>query len=374
MSGTVPFTPKFDHLIYMRVFEGCDLRCQHCFIPANPRRLKDADVEHAADKVRTFAKPGDRILVQWHGGEPTLLGAAWLRKAIETLETTGPEFEWIHGIQTNLLGYNGEWAQLYHDKFNGEVGVSWDAKIRLTRRDDPASFADFENRFWPKMEQLLADGLHPYLVVTATKVLFQTFKNPVDFFSMLESRGITRGHLERVTETGEARKAWDTVGLSNAEYSRYMSRYARAYVLWNMQAAEQGRPHLSLSPFDGLLKSTDELRRGEAKGYGCWSGNCDTRFHTIDADGYKRGCTALTSEDGNSRATAKLALDKDNLVEERKLRRIVDCHACEFRKICSSGCMAISMDDGSGECAGGYSLFKAATAIVSNENCGWKLG
>lgn len=26
----------FDHLVYLRIHEGCNLWCEHCYIPANP--------------------------------------------------------------------------------------------------------------------------------------------------------------------------------------------------------------------------------------------------------------------------------------------------------------------------------------------------
>jgi radical SAM protein with 4Fe4S-binding SPASM domain len=118
---------------------------------------------------------------------------------------------------------------------------------------------------------------------------------------------------------------------------------------------------LHLSPFDGLVASVRDLEAG-AVGYGCWSGKCDTRFHTIDASGYKMGCTALTSESDNRRATQSLSFP-DGFESARHERRIVDCTGCAFRRICSSGCLAISMDDGSGECAGGRGLFDAARQV-----------
>lgn len=362
-AAALPFAPDFDHLVYVRVFEGCNLRCEHCFIPANPKRMRDEDVLAIPDKVRAFARPGATILLQWHGGEPTLMGARWMEDAIRSVEAGGPEFRWVHGIQTNLLGYSEEWAGVYRRHFGGEVGVSWDSGIRLLREGDRSSSAEFEARFWPNMERLLADGLDPYLIVTATKEFFTTWANPMRFFAMLEERGIRRAHLERITETGVARLNWGRLGLSNAEYVRHMARYARAYAQWN-RGHDQRR--LSLSPFDGHFRSVARLLSGQGGGHGCWSGKCDTRFHTIDADGYKVGCTALTAEIGNKRATKELSLDFADLQGERAKRRIVDCAPCEFRSICSSGCLALSMDDGSGECAGGSGLFRAVKELVTS--------
>jgi len=364
MTGRLPFAPDFDHLIYVRVFEGCNLHCEHCFIPSNPKRMHIDQIARMPEDLARFAKPGARILVQWHGGEPTLFGAAWMREAIEALETAGAGYRFKHGIQTNLMSFDDDWAALYHDKFDGEVGVSWDPKIRLLRRDQPETHQAFDRKFWAQMERLQAHDLQPYLVMTATKTLFEHFRQPMEMFQMLVERGIRRAHLERVTETGFARDNWARVGLNNAAYSRGMARVLRAYVHWLGIAQEYGQT-LHLSPFDGLLQSARRLRDGQSGGYGCWSGACDTRFHTFDSNGYKAGCTALTSEIDNVRAKTRPTEIPDffKTREERQFH----CGSCQFRRICSSGCLALNIEDGSGECSGGHGLFRTALDLVTDE-------
>ncbi len=361
MSGRLPYAPAFDHMVYVRVFEGCNLHCEHCFIPKNPKRMTLDDIARVPEHVRGFTPAGSRILLQWHGGEPTMFGSAWMEEAIGRIAEAGGDMLWKHGIQTNLMTYDDAWADVYRRHFDGEVGVSWDPVIRLLRRDRPESHAEFDGRFWANMERLLADGLDPYLVVTFTGTLVNRFRNPTDFFDFLVDRGIRRVHLERVTETGYARDNWDRVGLDNAGYSRAMARWLRAYVQWRRQFDEEAPP-LVVSPLDGLLDSSAALARGEAQGYGCWSGSCDTTFHTIDASGYKRGCTALTSEFDNPR-WQKAALRFMDPVAAREERRF-NCGTCDFRRICSSGCLALGIEDGSGECSGGYHLFETARDIV----------
>lgn len=361
MSARVPFASQFDHLVYIRVFEGCNLHCEHCFIPKNPKRMTLEKVEGAAEHLLRIAKPGSRILIQWHGGEPTMFGPAWMRDAINRLEKASDGLILSHGIQTNLMTYSSEWGELFRSHFDGNVGVSWDPGIRLLTRGRHETNAQYEERFWPNLERLVKDGVDPYLVMTATRTFFETFVNPVSLFEMLASRGIRKAHIERLTETGYARENWGRLGVDNAFYSRGMSRMLRAYSVWK-RAVEGGRD-LSISPFDGLLASVESLGTSDASGYGCWSGHCDTRFHTIDASGYKRGCTALTSEIDNKAARASLRLN-EGFRDVRRNRRAVNCAVCPFRTICSSGCLALAMDDGSGECSGGRRLFETAKSVV----------
>lgn len=356
-DGRLPSSQAFDHLVYLRVFEGCNLHCRHCFIPANPKRMSLADIEAVPATLARRIPEGSRLLLQWHGGEPTLMGATFIAEGIRRLRSAGPGFTWRFGIQTNLMTFSPAWADLYHAEFGSEVGVSWDPDIRLLNRHAADSSKLFEERFEARLADLVAAGLTPYLVVTATRTLFARFPNPFDFFQHWIERGVRHVHLERVTATGYARENWDEIGLSNGDYARNMSRWMRAYTAFRRTHGDR----LLLSPFDGLAESVRALASGEGKRSGCWSGACDTRFHTIDAQGYKAGCTALTSEEDNKRAKGRLAFP-EGFSRARELRTF-NCNSCDFRTICSSGCLALSFDDGSGECSGASGLFETIRSL-----------
>lgn len=362
MSGSTE--GGFDHLVYLRVFEGCDLRCRHCFIPSNPRRLSLEDVAAVPSKLAGRIPEGSRILVQWHGGEPTLAGAGFLSEAVSLLNRDG-RWIWSHGIQTNLMSYGPEWRDLYRDAFGSKIGVSWDPGVRLPADGRLDGAAGVEARFWGNLERAVSDGLDPYLVMTLTRPLLERARDPMELFSFLASRGVRRAHVERLTRTGAARRNWDAIGLDNAEAAGGLARLMRAYALWREGAEGMGKdglPSLSLSPFDGLVEAAGRLARGGKGGYGCWSGGCDSRYHTIDADGYKAGCTAITSEDGNPRAGNEILTIEEP--SEARGRRTSICEGCRWRPICSSGCLASDIEDGSGECSGGRRLFAAAAALA----------
>lgn len=343
----MPSSDQFDHLFYVRVFEGCNLYCKHCFIPSNPKKMSAEQIKNIPNDVAKVAKPGSKILLQWHGGEPTALGALWLKSAVKLVEEN-KDFEWIHGIQTNLITFSSEWAEIYHEHFNGKIGVSWDPKIRLMRKNSPESHAEYESLFSKNLMKAQKAGLEVSLVVTATKSFFSHFPDPNRFFDWLKEHNIKEVHLERITETGNARENWSVVGLNNAEYSRYMARYAKAYMAWHQFHPKEVT---SISPFDGIITSLSRLNLSSTQGHGCLSGMCDTRFHTIDASGYQPGCTALTSE----KKSAPIVV---SFKKSREVRQI-NCLECKYKPICSSGCLATQLDDGSGECSGGRRLFES---------------
>lgn len=352
----------FDHLVYVRLFEGCNLACQHCFIPANPKRMREDQLMSLPSDFDRFAKPGQTILVQWHGGEPTLLGPDIIRRSIESWIESYPQYHFKFGIQTNLITYDDQWRQLYADHFDGQIGISWDPLIRLMKKDRPDTNAEFESLFWTMVDRVVSDGITPYLVVTGTRVFFEGFPNPHAFFALLENHCIRSGHIERLTKTGVARDNWDLIGLSNKQYSQHMLRFSRAYADYIASARSPDQEPIRLSPFDGLFESVQRLKQGLSGGSGCLSGVCDTRFHTFDSNGYKRGCTAITSEFDNKNAGVQVIQIMD-LKFARKLRQ-QSCEGCRYKPICSSGCMASDKWDDSGECSGGSLLFKGLEKLI----------
>lgn len=394
---------EWQHLVYVRLFEGCNLNCEHCFIPSNPKKINSKFYENNgltnALKNNSSIKEGDTILVQWHGGEPTLLGAEYLKNAIENVEKD-KRFRYIHGIQTNLINFHENpdtWAEIYKLYFNSQIGISWDYGIRHIKRNkiDGTTNQDFENKFWNNFELAKSYGLNFYLVVTVTKLFFEKYKNPLDFFDFMVSKGITHLNFERITNNGNARENWNKLGLYNLEYSKYMSKFFKYYHIFK---TSNPTTNLNISPFDGLFLSVEnyfsrnldaakkidisDVLSFQNQGYGCWSGKCDTRFHTIDSNGYKYGCTALTSEQDNNNRTLKASLEnkkivwlgknsenqKANILSTRKLRQD-SCQSCEFLNICSSGCLSLEKFDESGECSGAKKLFETIkSTVIIKEN------
>ena len=351
----------FDFLVYLRIYEGCNLHCEHCFIPSNPKKMTMEQIHNVPEQLKKIAPEGSRVLIQWHGGEPTAMGSRWFREAISYINEN-TSYKISHGIQTNLMNYNDEWRDIFHEFFDSSIGVSWDPEIRLTKAGKPETNMDFENRFWPNIKKILNDGIQPYLVVTGTKVFFEKFRNPMLFFSMMEEKGISHAHIERLTKTGYARQSWDKIGVNNLEWSNYMSRFAKAYNVYKKRPRQTKQP-FNLSPLDGMNQSIERLLNGLSGGYGCLSGACDTRFHTIDANGYKAGCTALNSESDNKNANGTQVIQFHDFKVQRKIRQ-VDCLNCQFKKICSSGCLASEKMDESGECSGGYKLFDTLKTLA----------
>lgn len=316
------------------------------------------NVAEAARTIKSLTKKNDSILIQWHGGEPTALGSSWFEKAIETLSTGLKDRNIENGIQTNLILLDDKWVTIFKKYFDSKVGISWDPEIRHLKNKKNNSNKEYENKFWPNVSKIIEQEIEPFLVITLTKKLTELYPKPRKLIDFLVKKGIRKIHLERITKTGYARDNWTQLGLNNLEYSRYLSRLFLAYKSYE-QENKINPNRLFISPLDGLKISVDSLLSGGSGGYGCLSGVCDNSFHTIDSNGYKKGCTALTSEMDNKRSTAS-DTQVINIIDLGKSRseRQQTCEGCQYLSICSSGCLAIEKFDGSGECSGGKLIFE----------------
>jgi uncharacterized protein len=115
----------------------CNLDCSYCYFLAKERlypgsRFRMAD-ELLAEYTRQYiaAQPGPEITFGWQGGEPTLMGLDFFRRALELQrQYQRPGTRIQNALQTNATLLDDEWCQLFkqHDFL---IGVSLDGPREL---------------------------------------------------------------------------------------------------------------------------------------------------------------------------------------------------------------------------------------------------
>lgn len=339
----------FDQLVYVRLTEACNMSCDHCFIPANPKKMALEDCYRIPEHLTKIAKVGDRVILQWHGGEPTLFGKSKFEKVLSHIAQEVKDQTIIHGIQTNIMNYDSDWGGIYKKWFGGRIGVSWDKDIRHSR------CGNFHEQFLKSVKQLKEDGLDYDLTITASKPFYGwVMSKPWEFFEFLEEARPSSLHIEKITKTGNARVNWSIVGITNLEYSQLLSLIFVYSKSWMSNVSGWFDGISPLSDYEADIFAMHNKLPLQLRG--CTSGACDTRFHTIDANGYKFGCTALNSEVDNTAAVSKVSLiSPEELVSIREIR-VKSCDGCQFVPICNTGCITSTKVDESGECNGAFTL------------------
>lgn len=116
---------------------ACNLDCAYCYFLAKEelwghegQRMDDATVEQTLRSYLTAAPDGE-VIVTWQGGEPTLRGLDFFRRAVDLgRQLARPGQSVRHGLQTNATLIDDEWGSfLAQERFL--VGVSIDGPPQL---------------------------------------------------------------------------------------------------------------------------------------------------------------------------------------------------------------------------------------------------
>jgi uncharacterized protein len=152
MTAAPEPVPDF-HLLAKPAGAACNLGCQYCFFLSKEQLYPDESylmteaMQERYIRQLIDATAGDEVQIAWQGGEPTLRGLAFFRRAVELAERhRKPHQRVLHTIQTNGTLIDDEWAAFFRQN-RFLVGISIDGPralhdvYRITKRGQ-GSFDD----------------------------------------------------------------------------------------------------------------------------------------------------------------------------------------------------------------------------------------
>ena len=157
---------------------ACNLDCGYCYylgktrlFPAGERLQMTLDVLEAY--VRSFieSSPGPLLHFVWHGGEPTLPGVDFYRRALQFQERyLPPGWTCVNNLQTNGVLLDDEWC-LFLAEHKFHVGLSLDGPARLhdVCRTDKGGHPTHE-RVTGALRSLRRHGIQPDVLCTLNAV------------------------------------------------------------------------------------------------------------------------------------------------------------------------------------------------------------
>ena len=155
---------------------ACNLECSYCYyletvsLYSRPHRFKMSDAL-LETYVRQYieAAPGPVVSFVWHGGEPTLAGLDFYRRAVELQRQYLPQ-GWTcwNNLQTNGTLLDDEWCSFLADA-HFDVGVSIDGTRWLhdAYRKDRRGRGTYQVVV-AAVRRLQAHGIQPDLLCTVT--------------------------------------------------------------------------------------------------------------------------------------------------------------------------------------------------------------
>jgi uncharacterized protein len=118
----------------------CNLACKYCFYSTKTELYKEGTFRMSDEVLDSYLRQvigGHRtreVTIAWQGGEPTLMGLDFFRKAIEIQQRYARAGQIIvNTIQTNGTLLDDEWCSFFHDH-GFLVGISLDGPRELHNR------------------------------------------------------------------------------------------------------------------------------------------------------------------------------------------------------------------------------------------------
>lgn len=152
MSRSGKRAPPAFHVMAKPTGARCNLDCAYCFFlkkeglyPESSFRMTDTVMEeYLRQTIEGHHVP--HVTIAWQGGEPTLMGPEFFRRAVEVQKKYArPKTRIENTFQTNGILLDDEWCRFFHDN-NFLVGLSMDgpAELHDTYRRDRRGRGTFD--------------------------------------------------------------------------------------------------------------------------------------------------------------------------------------------------------------------------------------
>ena len=156
------------NLLILQATSFCNIDCRYCYLAdrSAKRRMSEDTLEAIITALVQDDLLGDEITVNWHAGEPLVVGVDFYRRAavrMRRLESAGTKV--IHSVQTNGMLIDQTWCEFFRD-YEIRVGVSIDGPQPLhdAHRVDRRGRGTFD-RVMSGIAHLRAAGV-PFSVIT----------------------------------------------------------------------------------------------------------------------------------------------------------------------------------------------------------------
>ncbi len=332
MQSTEPFV-----VMAKPVGPVCNLECGYCYyLPTgsyyqSPHQFKmpEALLE---EYVRQYiaASPGPTVPFVWHGGEPTLAGLEFFRRAVELQKRfLPPGWTCWNSLQTNGTLLDDEWCSFLADA-RFDVGLSIDGtqwvhdryrKDKLGRGTYGAALA--------AVRRLQAHGIQPDLLCTVTSA---TAREASAVYRAL--RDLNTGWIQFipiVRRTPDGTVTPDSV--SSEAYGRFLSAVFDEWV------------HHDLGKLNVQQFAEMSLVWSGGNASTCWMAPTCGRVLILEHDGAVYSCDHFVTPEHRigDLANSQLGELVDSAVqrgfgENKRLTLPAQCRACRWLAVCNGNC------------------------------------
>ena len=186
--------PQGIHMMAKPIGPRCNLNCTYCFYLEKEALFPKGESFHMSDEVLAAyiskyitSQPTPEVEFVWHGGEPTLLGIDFFKRAVDLQVPFRGQKKITNNLQTNGTLLNDEWCE-FLKKNNFMVGISLDGpkEIHERYRCDRRGRGSFDR----VMEGLNLLQKHTIDYNVMACVAKETAYRPLDVYHFFKEQGI----------------------------------------------------------------------------------------------------------------------------------------------------------------------------------------
>lgn len=324
-------------VMFLRVQQGCNINCDHCFTLGNKDKLMTTPFEYVDKFLSAIAENVNpkRGVIYLHGGETFLAPLTYLRQVTDKVrQLYGKRMAIIP--QTNLIyKITDEFIDFIKNDCDGHIGVSWDAVIRFGSIKSENAYRQ-EQLFFKNFKRLVDEGIKVNANITVQKHLMEY--SPRDIANMFD--GAISIDFEHLTVFDQKTKE---LRCNLVDWANWLDGLTKIY--------ESEDVSWCLPQVDLFIRS---IESGQT--YQCKCNCCDRRTFTLNPD----GTTGFCPDNSYISPTSDVNVAASNWSEftekafDAHIARLStmstdNCFDCEHFNECGGNCEDTLFDD-SGEC------------------------
>jgi len=281
------------------------------------------------DKVYPYMIEGSHWI--WHGGEPMLMGPEFYKKcydyALKRMEKEGKNINF--SMQSNMLGYNDKWKDVFINIFKGSISTSFDPDEK--NRTIKGNWENYSRIFKKSLDKILDDGLRP-MVIGVYKEENVHLMHKIYDWSKEKGEKSFPVRFNYCVPIGRKNNAGELISPIT-----YGNALVEIYNRWIKDA-----PDFTITPLDQMFKKVINIEENRCP----WTRRCGGRFMAIEPNGDVYNCSDFADLDSKYRfgnlkinSMEEILNSKPALAIKRRRSQLPQsCITCEHFDDCEGGC------------------------------------
>lgn len=332
----------------------CNLRCRYCFsLDKKPHAQMSEETLEAFVRQHIEAQSGDEVQFAWQGGEPTLCGLDFFRRAASLQQKYAGGKRIYNAFQTNGILLNDEWCRFFKEQ-GWRVGISLDGpsalhdELRVSLNGNPT-----HHKVIRAIESLTLHGVEFTLLVVVNR---HNSQNPQQLYRYLRELGTPYLQFIPLLEMNDHHQP-DEHSVTAKQWGQFL---CDVFDVWVHE--DVGRVYVQL--FDSTLGvwngfSSQQCSLGETCGPAF---TLESNGDVYQCDRYVYPSHRLGNIHQTALSTINIGLQALALGEGKKRGLPDECKACSALRLCNGDCPKHRDATGKSALCKGYHQFFTYTA------------